>query len=63
MALFPKVQEKAQKEIDRVIGSKRMPTWSDRADLPYVRAVLEETLRCTLAKGTWQLAYMLNQFV
>lgn len=46
MALYPHVQEEAQKEIDRVIGSNRMPTWSDRADLPYVRAVVEETLRC-----------------
>lgn len=46
MALYPDVQAKAQEEIDRVIGSKRMPTWSDREHLPYMRAVLEETLRC-----------------
>ncbi|EUC28729.1 hypothetical protein COCCADRAFT_108388 [Bipolaris zeicola 26-R-13] len=45
MALYPDVQAKAQEEIDRVIGSKRMPTWSDREHLPYMRAVLEENLR------------------
>lgn len=45
--MYPHVQKEAQKEIDAVIGSKRMPTWSDRPNLPYVRAVVEETLRCT----------------
>ncbi|KAK6386125.1 hypothetical protein LTS17_001699 [Exophiala oligosperma] len=45
MAMYPHVQKEAQKEIDAVIGSKRMPTWSDRPNLPYVRAVVEETLR------------------
>ncbi|OAL40505.1 hypothetical protein AYO20_00241 [Fonsecaea nubica] len=45
MALYPEVQAKAQREIDAVIGQDRMPTWSDRPNLPYVRAVVEETLR------------------
>jgi len=44
--MFPKVQEEAQKEIDRVVGTERMPTWSDRDELPYVRGVVEESLRC-----------------
>ncbi|EXJ69172.1 uncharacterized protein A1O5_08107 [Cladophialophora psammophila CBS 110553] len=45
MVLFPKVQEEAQREIDEVVGSERMPTWSDREKLPYVRGVVEESLR------------------
>ncbi|KAF5013804.1 hypothetical protein FDECE_222 [Fusarium decemcellulare] len=45
MILFPEIQAKAQEEIDRVIGSSRLPTWDDRSDLPYVRGVVEETLR------------------
>ncbi|KAH8721733.1 cytochrome P450 [Ilyonectria robusta] len=38
MVLFPDVQAKAQKELDAVIGSGRLPTWDDRAELPYIRA-------------------------
>ncbi|KAK6379432.1 hypothetical protein LTS17_006350 [Exophiala oligosperma] len=45
MTLYPRVQKKAQEEIDRVIGDHRLPTFSDRADLPYVEALLKETLR------------------
>lgn len=46
MVLFPDIQAKAQEELDAVIGSGRLPTWDDRADLPYIRGVVEETLRC-----------------
>ncbi|KAJ9640652.1 hypothetical protein H2204_003281 [Knufia peltigerae] len=45
MTLYPRVQKRAQEEIDRVIGDHRLPTFSDRADLPYVEALLKETLR------------------
>ncbi len=40
------VQQKAQEELDRVIGHDRLPTYSDRPNLPYVDAVLRETIRC-----------------
>lgn len=46
MVLFPRVQTQAQKELDEVIGSDRLPTWDDRSNLPYIRGVVEETLRC-----------------
>lgn len=49
MVLFPDVQRKAQEEIDQIIGADCMPSWEDRERLPYIRAVVEETLRCTLA--------------
>jgi len=45
MILRPDIQEKAQAEIDRVVGSERLPTFADREDLPYVDAILKETLR------------------
>ena len=45
MALHPETQRRAQEEIDRVIGSERLPTINDRAHLPYVNAVIKETMR------------------
>lgn len=39
------VQKKAQDEIDRVVGTDRLPTIEDRANLPYVRSVITEVLR------------------
>lgn len=45
MKLYPDVQAKAQAEIDRVVGSDRFPTMADKESLPYLNAVLLETLR------------------
>ncbi|KAF9562107.1 cytochrome P450 [Agrocybe pediades] len=47
MAKHPNVQRKAQAEIDRVVGNKRLPDFSDRAsgDMPYLEAVYRESLR------------------
>jgi len=45
MVLYPEVQKKAQEEIDRVVGSKRMPTMDDEKDLQYVRQIVKESLR------------------
>ncbi|KAJ8108663.1 hypothetical protein ONZ43_g6355 [Nemania bipapillata] len=45
MTLFPTVQSKAREEIDRVIGTGRLPTFSDRESLPYVNAVVTEAWR------------------
>ncbi|KAJ7640875.1 cytochrome P450 [Mycena polygramma] len=44
MRLYPDVQAKAQKEIDRVV-SGRLPTFSDEASLPYVTAIVREVGR------------------
>ena len=35
MMAHPDVLEKAQKEIDTVVGSDRLPTFEDRSRLPY----------------------------
>ena len=45
MMVYPEVQRRAQEEIDRVIGSDRLPTFADRGSLPYVEAVAKELLR------------------
>ena len=45
MTCFPEVQKKAQDEIDRVVGSDRLPTMADESQLPYIRAMIKETLR------------------
>jgi hypothetical protein len=37
--------KKAQEEIDRVVGTDRMPEFHDKDQLPYVLAVINETLR------------------
>ncbi|KAK5126948.1 hypothetical protein LTR85_008306 [Meristemomyces frigidus] len=45
MSLFPDVQRKAQEEIDRVVGTLRLATFSDRDELPYFNALVEEAQR------------------
>ncbi|PVG03918.1 cytochrome P450 [Serendipita vermifera] len=45
MVLYPEVQRKAQEEIDRVIGTDRLPLMKDRPQLPYVEALFKEVLR------------------
>jgi cytochrome P450 len=45
MLLFPEVQEKAQKEIDDVVGCDRLPTMEDQPRLDYVDRLIQEVLR------------------
>jgi cytochrome P450 len=45
MTLYPEVQAKAQAELDAVVGTGRLPSFSDRADLPYIDALFKEVLR------------------
>ncbi|KAK7015662.1 cytochrome P450 [Favolaschia claudopus] len=44
-AKYPCIQRAAQAEMDTVVGTKRLPTFEDRASLPYVEAVCKELLR------------------
>ena len=45
MALHPEVQQKAQKQIDAVIGTDRLPEFEDVESMPYVQAIVKELLR------------------
>ncbi|KAH6917895.1 cytochrome P450 [Coprinopsis sp. MPI-PUGE-AT-0042] len=45
MIQYPEVQKKAQAEIDRVVGDKRLPTFEDRNELPYINALIKELIR------------------
>ncbi|KAI0748083.1 cytochrome P450 [Daedaleopsis nitida] len=45
MALHPEIQRKAQDEIDKVVGTSRLPTMEDRENLPYLNCIIKEVLR------------------
>ncbi|KAI0092995.1 cytochrome P450 [Irpex rosettiformis] len=45
LLLHPEVQQRAQKEIDEVIGRNRLPDLNDRESLPYVQCVINEVSR------------------
>ena len=45
MTLYPDVMRRAQAEIDAVVGRERVPTFDDKDKLPYIRAIVRETLR------------------
>jgi cytochrome P450 len=45
MATYPEVQKKAQAELDRIVGLGRLPDFSDREDLIYVKALITELMR------------------
>ncbi|KAF8972348.1 cytochrome P450 [Flammula alnicola] len=45
MVCYPEVQSKAQKEIEMVVGTNRLPDFHDKPHMPYLSAVLKEVLR------------------
>jgi len=45
MILYPDVARKAQAELDAVIGQDRLPSFSDRENLPYINALVLEVMR------------------
>ena len=45
MCTHPHVQHSAQAELDRVIGNDQLPSMADRAQLPYIDALMKEVLR------------------
>ena len=48
MLTYPEAQIIAHKELDQVLGQARLPTFEDRAALPYTTAILQEVLRCRI---------------
>lgn len=45
LAAYPEAQAKAFAELRRVVGEDRLPSFSDEAELPYIRACVKEVLR------------------
>lgn len=45
MLCYPDVQRRAKEEIDRVVGPDRLPNMDDWSNLPYIRAIIKETIR------------------
>jgi cytochrome P450 len=45
LTLYPDVQNRAQAELDLVVGRDRLPTFDDRPRLPYIDAMCKELLR------------------
>ncbi|KAF7981381.1 hypothetical protein HWV62_33865 [Athelia sp. TMB] len=45
MVTNPEVQAKAHAELDSVLGKSQLPTFTDKASLPYITAVVKETFR------------------
>ena len=45
MILHPEVVQKAQAEIDEVVGQDRLPSFADRERLPYINALVLEVMR------------------
>ncbi|KAI0294297.1 cytochrome P450 [Multifurca ochricompacta] len=43
--VYPDVQARAHAELDEIVGYARPPTFSDLPSLPYIRAMVKETLR------------------
>jgi cytochrome P450 len=45
MVLHPDVQRRAHAELDATIGCGNFPTYEDKQNLPFINAILKETLR------------------
>ncbi|KAM4056369.1 kinase [Hirsutella rhossiliensis] len=60
MVMFPEVQRKAQEEIDRVIGTDRLPQLQDRDNLPYIESMVKEVHRWSTVVPMG-LAHMANE--
>jgi len=45
MIAHPEFQQRAQDELDAVVGRSRTPTFADAPNLPYIQALVKESLR------------------
>ncbi|KAF8478443.1 cytochrome P450 [Russula ochroleuca] len=45
MVAHPEIQKRAQDELDAVVGRSRTPTFADAPNLPYIQALVKESLR------------------
>lgn len=45
MIIYPEIQKKAQAQLDEVVGENRLPNFADRPSLPYIDALVRESVR------------------
>ena len=45
MLLHPETYQRAQEEIDMVVGRDRLPDFEDRDSLPYLEGLIKEVFR------------------
>ncbi|KAJ3563463.1 hypothetical protein NP233_g8928 [Leucocoprinus birnbaumii] len=45
MTRYPEIQKRAQREVDEVVGRDRLPAHADAPYMPYIMAIVKETLR------------------
>ncbi|ESK84364.1 cytochrome p450 [Moniliophthora roreri MCA 2997] len=45
MVCYPEIQKKAQAELAAVVGTDTLPTFENRSRLPYINAMIKETMR------------------
>lgn len=45
MVLHPEIQDKARRQLDSIVGSDRLPDFSDRASMPYLEHIVQEVYR------------------
>ncbi|XP_058013182.1 cytochrome P450 2W1-like isoform X2 [Ahaetulla prasina] len=45
MMKYPEIQRKVQQEIQRVVGSERLPVYEDRKQMPFTNAMIHEVQR------------------
>jgi cytochrome P450 len=50
--MYPEVQTRAREEVDRVIGTNRLPILADRDKLPYINAIVKEVVRWNVVAPT-----------
>ena len=63
MLHYPDTMRKAQAEIDAVVGSSRMPNFDDAESLPYMRALINEVMRCVhMSRVADQIVLILRLF-
>ncbi|PIC20472.1 hypothetical protein B9Z55_025663 [Caenorhabditis nigoni] len=47
MMKYPEIQDKVRGEIFEVVGTSRLPSMSDKPNMPYTQAVIHEVQRCS----------------
>ncbi len=45
MVNHPEVQQRAQAELDTIVGRQRLPNFDDRPQLPFIQALILESFR------------------